>query len=232
MKKINKIMFNIDQKIDDKIKPLCKHLQKYFPIFSTTLFLLLILFFVFRVFYNKPYFRSAIIVKDVKKIVLALDMIDRDCSILGFEGQSNNVDFLNVKKFSGSEVGCLHLAYPKKWRGPYLLDNPTYSGKTYQIIKTKEGYFVVPGEGVKLPNGFQVGKDFKLTHKTDISRMLLNNGKLNYKGRPLGLKLKFIVGDWGEQGLTKEEIDEINASLEEFNAAMPFTLNQTVPYQI
>ena len=66
-----------------------------------------------------------------------------------------------VKSFEGSEVGSLNLAYPKKWQGPYLGDNPTFQGKAYQIIRTKNGYFVTPGDGIMLPNGLVIGRDFK-----------------------------------------------------------------------
>ncbi len=231
MRKIEDIMIGIDRKIDQKVKPLAGFFQKYFPVFSITLLTLLLLAFVARVFHNKPYFTAILIKTDIKQIVCALNRIDHDCSILKIENKNNYVDFLNVEKFTGSEVGPLNLAYPKNWRGPYISDNPTMQGKPYRIVKTKNGVFVVPGDFVKLPNGLRVGKDFKIDYNSDVAKMIGNGGQLNYKGRVLGAKLEFKIGDWPKPVMKKEEIAEINSVLEEFNAAMPFTQNQTAPYQ-
>ena len=60
--------------------------------------------------------------------------------------------------------------------------------------------------------------------------MMAKGGVLNYRDKPLAAKLEFVIGDWQRQELDLKEIEEINAVLEEFNAAMPFTHNQTVPY--
>ncbi|MBD3231276.1 hypothetical protein GF322_01305 [Candidatus Dependentiae bacterium] len=231
MKKIDDIIINFDRKVDQKIKPVAGAFQKYFPIFSISLFALLILLFVVKIFHNKPYFAAAIITTDIKKIVNALNNIDDDCSILKIKDKNNFIDFLNITKFTGSEVGPLNLAYPKNWRGPYLYDNPTMQGKLYRIVRTKEGIFIVPGDFVKLPNGLHVGKDFKIDYNSSILKMIDKGGALNYKGRPLAAKLKFKIGDWQKPKIKKEEIAEINSVLEEFNAAMPFTHNQTVPYR-
>jgi len=231
MKKMDKVMKNVDQKVNQKIRPIWSWVQKYFPIFSATLLSLLVLFFVLRVFHNKPYFATAVIASDIKSIVSALDKIDNDCSILKIENNRNYVDFLTVEDFAGSEVGCLNLAYPKKWKGPYLRDNPTMQGKLYEIIKTKDGIFVVPGKDVKLPNGFIVGKDFQITYNSPIFEMIEKNGKLNYNGMALVAQLKFTIGDWEREKITPHEVEEINSALEEFNAAMPFTYNQTRPVE-
>ncbi len=221
---------NIDQKVDRKVKPFWGIFKKYFPIFSATLLSLLLIFFILRVFHNKPYFASAIISSDLRKIVSALEKIDKDCSILSMDNVQNNVDFLNVKSFTGSEIGSLNLAYPKNWRGPYLYDNPTFKGKSYRIVKAKDGVFVIPGDGVKLPNGLIVGKDFKITPDSLISKMIESRGKLNYKGSSLAVQLKFEIGDWSQIELKEKEIEEISSVLKEFNEAMPFAHNQTAPY--
>lgn len=98
--------------------------------------------------------------------------IDADCHILHFDHQKNYIDFLNVVKFVGSEVGSMNLAYPDKWKGPYLQDNPTMQEKQYQIVRTHKGYYIVPGEGVELCNGKIIGKDIIFDEKADIDAML------------------------------------------------------------
>jgi len=231
MKRISEIIYGIDGNPEEKLGFLKAFFKKYFPVFSVTIFGLLIVFFLLHVFYNKPYFRAVIIAKDLGKITHVLGRIDSDCSILEIENVQNYVDFLNVEKFAGSEVGCLNLAYPKNWKGPYLMDNPTFQGKPYQIVKTREGVFVLPGNGVKLPNGFVVGKDFTISYDSSIPKMMLRGGPLNYNGQPLAVKLKFRIGDWKTRELKQEEMEEISSVLEEFSAAMPFTHNQTNEYR-
>ena len=89
----------------------------------------------------------------------------------------------------------------------------------------------MPGAGTKLPNGLIVGKDFKITKETSVNEMMQGGGKLNYDDYPLAVELKFGIGDWMKQEMTKEDIEEIKSVLEEFNTAMPFTQNRTIPYQ-
>ena len=226
MRKIDETIVELDQK-SEKLNPVWEHVKKYFPIFSTTLLTLLVLFFILRVFHNKPYFTAAIIQDNIRSIVGSLRKIDDDCNILSIENEKNYVDFLTVEKFTSSEVGPLNLAYPKNWQGPYLKNNPTLQEKLYEIVKTKDGIFVIPGNGVKLPNGLTVGKDFKIMYQSDISKMLKMGGKLNYNGKPLATKLEFKIGDWGNQKEKQKRTREISSIDEEFNEAMPFTQNET-----
>lgn len=225
MKKIDKIFIDVDKAVDKEVNPFWRHFKKYFPIFSTIFLSLLIIFFVLRIFHNKPYFTSSIIRSDLKKIVYVLELIDRDCNVLGIENEKNDVNFLNISKFSGSEIGGLNLDHPEKWNGPYVMNNPTFKGRFYQIVKTREGNFVVPGDGVKLPNGLKIGKDFKITYDSSIPKMMEKGKQLNYKGQFLAIPLKFKVGYWDKFKSRKIKLEEINSMLEEFNAAMPFTYN-------
>ncbi|MBD3273431.1 hypothetical protein GF385_03730 [Candidatus Dependentiae bacterium] len=227
MKDFKEIIKDLDKKTDKIERKTSKIFKKIFPIFSITLLSLLVIFFIARVYREKPYFVTSVIANDIRIIVNALNKIDRECSILSIENQRNYIDFLNVIKFTGSEVGCLNLAYPEKWQGPYVKDNPTMQGKLYEIIKNKEGVYVVPGVGVKLPNGFKVGKDFELSFDSSVDEMLKDGGFLNYKGLYLAAKLKFEIGDWGREELRKKRLESFNDALEEFNQAMPFTQNET-----
>ena len=56
--------------------------------------------------------------------------IHKTCVIIDFDEQKNHINFLNVEKFTGSEVGPMNLAHPEKWEGPYLerkSNNAAYS---------------------------------------------------------------------------------------------------------
>ncbi len=224
------LFIKIDRKVDKKLNPFFATLKKYFSVFSATLLGLLVIFFVLRIIHDRTYFASTIINDDLRTIVTSLEQIDRDCSILSFDDTKNNVDFLNVKKFVGSEVGSLNLAYPKKWQGPYLDDNPTFQGKAYQVVRAKDGIYVLPGDGVELPNRKIVGKSFEISTKTLFAQLIKKGGELNYKGMPLAIKLKFKIGDWSKVDLKEKKIREISSDIEEFNEAMSFAHNQTSPY--
>lgn len=225
MKNLQGIIKDLDKKTDNIGKKTKRRFKKFFPILSITLLFLLVIFFLFRVYKNKPYFVSSLISDDIVMIVDSLNRIDKECSILSINHERNYIDFLNIVKFTGSEVGCLNLAYPDKWQGPYIEDNPTMRGKLYEIVKTKEGIFVVPGLGVKLPNGLRVGKDFEIKFDSLMSEMIKVNGPLNYKGQVFAVKLEFEIGDWSTEELTKKQIESFNDVIKEFNAAMPFTKN-------
>jgi hypothetical protein len=228
MKDIKNIVENLDKKVDKVSKKKKRLFRRYFPIFSGITLVLLTIFFVYRTYKTQPAFETSVITEDISIIVTALNRIDETCNILSIKNNKNSVDFLNVVKFVGSEVGCLNLAYPENWEGPYVLDNPTIRGKVYEIVKTKQGYFVIPGYGVELPNDLTVGKDFDIDLEADIEEMLQSGGPLNYKDFVLGAKLEFEIGDWGKKVSVNEKIETINSVLEEFNEAMPFTQNEKV----
>jgi hypothetical protein len=116
--------------------------------------------------------------------------IHKTCVIIDFDEQKNHINFLNVEKFTGSEVGPMNLAHPEKWEGPYLKENPTMKHIAYQVVSTKKGYFVTPGDGVKLPNKKIVGKDIVLDQKADIEAMMQDSAQLMYKDRPLAARLE------------------------------------------
>ncbi len=116
--------------------------------------------------------------------------IHKTCVIIDFDNQKNSINFLNVEKFTGSEVGPMNLAHPEKWQGPYLQENPTMQHIAYQVVSTQKGYFITPGDGVKLPNNKIVGKDIVLDKKADIEAMMINPELLMYKDRPLAAALE------------------------------------------
>jgi hypothetical protein len=231
MKKSYNAFGSVDRKIDRIVNPFWKHFKKYFPLFSALLLIFLLTFFLIHTFKDKSFFATNVLAADISKIVNALNQIDKDCSILSIESEQNSIDFLTVKAFVGSEIGSLNLGYPKNWHGPYLLDNPRFQGKLYRLVKNRYGAFVVPGYGTKLPNGLIIGKDFVFSYDSDVVNMLEKGGQLNYKGTALGAKLEFKIGDLVRPGMQRKEMEQINDVLKEFNAAMPFTQNKTVPYK-
>lgn len=116
--------------------------------------------------------------------------IHKTCTIIDFDAQKNPINFLNVKTFAGSEVGPMNLVYPEKWEGPYLQDNPMLYNIAYQVISTKKGYYITPGDGVKLPNNKVIGKDIILDQKARIDAMMANDQELMYHDKPLAARLE------------------------------------------
>jgi len=153
-----------------------------------------IIFFVGITFFDTIYR-----VKDDAGIMIATEVIQlrdifhrihKTCGIIDFDSQKNPINFLNVEKFTGSEVGPMNLAHPEKWEGPYLQDNPTLYHIAYQVVSTKRGYYITPGDGVKLPNKKVIGKDILLDQKADIDAMMNNPHMLMYKDKPLAARLE------------------------------------------
>ena len=233
MIKLDNLMESIDRRIDRTFGPWYGFFKEHFTIFSVTLLALLLVTSVFKVFYSKPRFIATVIQKDLNAINKTLETIDQECNILSLAGKRTILDFFTVKKFYGSVIGGINLAYPKKWHGPYLQTNPTLNQKFYELVKAKDGIFIVPGKGVHLPNGYIVGKDFSITPDTNITQMLAPRGYLAYKGFPLARRITFKIGDWDStKKFSEETMQEINSLLQEFNQAMPFTQNESTVQQV
>jgi len=146
-----------------------------------------------------------IMAQDITKITQTLRKINEDCVIASFDQQTVPIDFLNVGSFSGSEVGQINLAYPEKWQGPYLKESPNFKNIPYAVVTTKKGYFVVPGNGVQLPNGKIIGKDIVLDENADVMQLAKNPEGLNFKGKALAAQLK--IGYQKEDAVPAEQID-------------------------
>jgi hypothetical protein len=129
------------------------------------------------------------IATDTTRLTEILQRVDNQCEIMSFDQEKSYINFLNVGCFEGSEVGPMNLAYPKKWEGPYLKDNPTLQGFYYYVLKNKNGYYVVPGDGVKLSNGKVLGKDIVISSVTNIEELLKNEPGLWFNTTPLITKL-------------------------------------------
>jgi hypothetical protein len=156
---------------------------------TSILFLGLVVTAVYR-FFNAPENKmGSIVAADLSVMANIFKEIETNCSIVGVKGNKDSIDFLNVASFAGKDVGPLTLAYPEKWQGPYLKDNPKIQGKFYQLVKTLKGYFILPGDGVELPNGKIMGKDLIITESSDLPALLKDATALFYNGKSLGIQL-------------------------------------------
>ncbi len=121
--------------------------------------------------------------------------IHKNCGILSFDFQKNPINFLNVKSFSGSQVGSMNLRHPRKWKGSYTHKTPAVNQNDFQIVRTHKGYFITPAEGIKLPSGLVVGQDVMLNDDADIATMVQPGGVLWYQGKALAVPLATEVQD-------------------------------------
>lgn len=156
--------------------------------------------------YRSSYVLGAAIAADVQKLGKAFEKINRECSILKFAQQQTPITFLNVESFTGSELGGMNLALPENWQGPYLPLNPEVQNIEYMVVRTDEGYFVTPGNGVTLPNGKEIGTDIILDQKANIGKMMYDKDALYFNRKPLayvlprlGMRPKFPEG-WRFEG--------------------------------
>jgi len=141
-------------------------------------------------FYEQQRTDLNVITHDLALLANIFERINDECGILGFDHQKNHINFLNVEKFAGSEVGPMNLANPHNWKGPYVQDNPTVQGHEYLVVRTRKGLYLTPGEGVELPNGKVVGRDLPLSHETDLEKLSIAPDAFSYRGSPLALPLR------------------------------------------
>lgn len=227
MKKADDFMKNVDEQVERHMPTaFFGFMKKYFVYFSSLLILAITGIFVYQVLRERPYYLASVIKSDLEQIEKTLTEIDKVCNILSVASNHATVDFLNVEKFAGSMVGCLNLAYPKRWKGPYVQRNPTLQGFFYELVKTRDGLYIVPGRGVKLPNGLIVGKHFEIDVSAPVVQMLRAGGQLNYNGEQLARKIKFVIGDWDSPLVEAAgTFERITKALKEFSDALPFVQN-------
>jgi len=197
--------------------------RRLFPILSAMFLVFVMIVGVYKIAYDRPFFKARLIAFEVDRIARILKEIDEHCNILAIRAEKNPIDFLTVRDFVSSEIGSLNLAYPLQWKGPYLRDNPTIRGRTFEIVKARDGVYVVPGQNVILPNGLIMGLDVVIDLNTNVSGMLGKNGSLTFKGVALAKKLDFAIGDWGYPESEKEKFEQLDEAFVEFGEALPYT---------
>lgn len=169
-------------------KTLYEHRKKMMVIVGVILFAAFG-YSLYRFYRSAQMATDRIIAEQVKTLVDIFKKIDATCGIESIRRERSVIDFLNVKSFAGSEIGPLNLMEPTKWAGPYLETNYAVQGKLYELIHTKDGYFIVPGEGVTLSNGKVIGKDIVFTYTTDVEAYVNDAGGLEVDGYPLAVRL-------------------------------------------
>ena len=145
---------------------------------------------MFMYWYQVRIDTNELISQQVMQLQQIFKKIDDAAGIVDFDHQKSYIDFLNVGSFSGSEVGAMNLRNPKKWQGPYLKENPTIQEQNYQIVRTKKGFFIVPGDGVVLSNGKIIGKDIIFDENADIPAMMSDPTMLNFQNKALAAPLQ------------------------------------------
>ncbi len=156
----------------------------------TSLFLAGLLFMtIVNVFMRTRESTGQLITRDIQVLTDIFKQIHETCTIIDFDYQKNRINFLNVGSFIGSEVGPMNLVHPERWQGPYVADNPTMQAIEYQVVRTKKGYFITPGQNVKLPNGKIIGTDVILDEDANIAAMMQDEQALMYQDATLAAPL-------------------------------------------
>jgi hypothetical protein len=165
--------------------------KRYIYPFFVALFFIAAFVFVSRFFLKEAtQANDELIAEHIKKLSAIFRRINDCCKITGFRRQKDYIDFLNVVKFEGSMIGSMNLAQPQDWQGPYLEQNLSIEGKEYQIVVTKKGYYIIPGDGVKLANGQIIGNTLRVTYNTDIDALMRDPKALLSNDRPLAAKIE------------------------------------------
>lgn len=167
------------------------------PLLAAIVFGIFVIIAVMNTFITSKEYVADIIDHDVKMLAEVFKQIDEQCGILSFDYPKNPINFLNVAKFSTSELGPMNLIHPENWQGPYVKDTPRIQDKVYVIRKTAKGLFITPDDDIKLPNGKVIGKDIILDEKADIAAMMNDETQLKFKDKvfaaPLEIKTKASI---------------------------------------
>ena len=160
----------------------------FWPIFSSAVLLFLFCFAIYKLLHQTRELVDRVIAYDIARLETIFRDIQAKCDIIDFEYEKNYIDFLNVIKFVGSQLGPMNLMHPERWPGAYLNEKLTVQQKPYAVLETKNGYYIVPGDGVKLSNGTVIGKDIVLSRDSDIEN-LIERGVLKIGDFVLAAKL-------------------------------------------
>jgi hypothetical protein len=147
--------------------------------------------------------------QDIMHLQDIFKQIQKDCYIVDFEHVINHIDFLNIQSFTDKKVGSMELAFPKRWKGPYLKKNLRVQNKLYAVLKNKQGYFIVPGYGVRLANGKVIGKTLILDQNSDMKQLMKDEQGLDSENGVLAARIK--IGSRAMKNMTSKKIDILSA---------------------
>lgn len=228
MNKFARMLYDIDERVDKGNDRFFAAFSHYFPIISGAILGTLLLLFAHQIITERPFLYTALIQSDLERISKSLNFIDEQCAISDIKYDRLAITFLSSAKEAMAERAGLVLEHPEKWDGPYSIDNPTVQARPYELLRAADGYYLVPGNGVKLPNGKIMGQDIIITAQTMVDDMLKDNGDLNYEGYMLARPLLLGVS---EENQPVQPHEHLNKMLNEFNDAYPYAYNHTVPQQ-
>ncbi len=160
--------------------------------FAATIFSALLIISVVMFWQQTSKSAEMIIHQDVIALQKVFQKIHQDCKILSFDHEKNYIDFLTVKEFVGDQVGSMNLGVAKFWKGPYMKENPQVQEHAYMVLKNKQGYFIVPGDGVVLSNGKIMGKDIVLHENIDMKKMMQNPNGLQSTAGALAMPIEVV----------------------------------------
>jgi len=185
-----------------------RYITKEVAIVVGLILLGLLSFTLFRFYQSARAVSQKVIASNVEQIGQALENIDATCEIVAILRDRALIDFLQVQAFAGNQIGPLQLRRPDKWQGPYIDHNLLMQNIPYELVKTREGFYVVPGNGVRLDNGKVIGHDIVFDAETDIGAYINEVWGLEVHGDLLVRKVTFkhlIQNDF--QPLTNEAAD-------------------------
>lgn len=131
--------------------------------------------------------------ENIEYLANIFSSINECCGIVGFERDKTYIDFLNVKNFVGAQVGGMVLKNPENWQGPYLSKSPKSQDKEFQIVKARDGYFIIPGDGVAVTNGKVINKTVEINEGKDVTPLInYEDGLRTRQGKALAKKIPLI----------------------------------------
>lgn len=169
--------------------------------------LLFVSFMIIKQWRSAQQWYAEAALQDIKTLKDIFGRIHHDCVIVGFDQSKLPIDFLTVGSFVGGQVGGMSLMYPQKWQGPYLQANPSINGVEYVVVTTNKGSYVVPGDGITLPNGKKIGTDIVISATTDIDELANSSDGLRINNEPLAFKIAVATQGFGY--ISEDELENI-----------------------
>lgn len=165
------------------------HSARLFPAFALLFISLLVSISMYKLISESPKSTTSYSIhEELDTMLETLTTIDANCSVISVRDDKNLLNFLTVKQFLGTEVGCFQLANPSHWKGPYA---PEALKQNYELVRAADGFYITPATHSILPNRRVMGIDVSITPQTDMKPLLSQGGALLFEGKPLARKVHF-----------------------------------------